>query len=141
MQLKSLHSDLQSVKCYTFSHNRITVAIKWQVVWFARGSDRSDADLGLGRVFDLDADRVTVLGQATLTVCRQGASTGFTSGATVSIDELRAIVYWSADTDEMDGTEGSRAMLRRMVTRLAELADTLRERLTTVEDPAINDRT
>ena len=134
-------------------------------------------------VFDLDADTVTVLGRGALTVRRQAVSTVFTSGATVPIDELRAIaaggeptpgpsnaqrstattpcpapslraeaerlqdvfttglrsrdvhaavtaileleqaiVDWSADTEEMDGTEGPRAMLRRMVTRLAELA-------------------
>jgi hypothetical protein len=130
-------------------------------------------------VFDLDADTVTVLGRAALTVRRQAVSTVFASGATVTIDELRAIaagggptpglsnaqrcaagtpslraeaerledvfdtglrsrdvnaavtavleleqaiVDWSADTEEMDGTEGPRAVLRRMVTRLAELA-------------------
>jgi hypothetical protein len=134
-------------------------------------------------LFDVDAGTVTVLGRAALTVRRQGVSTVFPSGATVSIDELRAIaaggrptvgsatatapateapgltpslraeadrleqafntglrardvstavtaileleqaiVDWSADTEEMDGTEAPRAMLRRMVTRLAELA-------------------
>lgn len=135
-------------------------------------------------VFDLDADTVTVLGRAALTVRRQAISTVFPSGVTVPIDELRAIaaggratiafstaqspaaetvadpppslraeadrlecvfdtalrkrdvtaavtaileleqaiVDWSADTEEMDGIERPRAMLRRMVTRLAELA-------------------
>jgi hypothetical protein len=133
-------------------------------------------------VFDLDTDTVTVLGRAALTIRRQAVSTVFASGATVAIDELRAIaaggssarrpqniqlstaeapptpslraeaerlehvfdtglrardvnaavtavleleqaiVDWSADTEEMDGTEGPRGMLRRMVTRLAELA-------------------
>jgi hypothetical protein len=134
-------------------------------------------------LFDLDADTVTVLGRATLTIRRHGVSTVFASGATVAIDELReiaaggrptielpcprsptadmtdpspslraeaerlervfdtglrnrdvtaavtavleleqAIVDWSADTEEMDGIERPRAMLRRMVTRLAELA-------------------
>ncbi|MGH3780409.1 MAG: CysS/YqeB C-terminal domain-containing protein [Pseudonocardiaceae bacterium] len=134
-------------------------------------------------LFDLDADTVTVLGRATLTVRRQAVSTVFASGTTMAIDELRAIaaggrptiefpsarspavdtadpapslraeaerlelvfdtglrsrevnaavtavleleqaiVDWSADTEEMDGTEVPRAMLRRMVTRLAELA-------------------
>jgi hypothetical protein len=134
-------------------------------------------------LFDVDAGTVTVLGRSTLTVRRQGVSTVFPSGSTVSIDELRAIaaggspavslatgpspgteapgltpslraeadrleqvfdtglqardvsaavtaileleqaiVDWSADTEEMDGTEAPRAMLRRMVTRLAELA-------------------
>ncbi|MGB8997370.1 MAG: hypothetical protein WCC65_18950 [Pseudonocardiaceae bacterium] len=134
-------------------------------------------------LFDLDADTVTVLGRATLTVRRKAVSTVFASGTTVALDELReiaaggaptcassaapppptadaapapslraeaerlkhvfdtglrirdvnaavtavleleqAIVDWSADTEEMDGTEGPRAMLRRMVTRLAELA-------------------
>jgi hypothetical protein len=134
-------------------------------------------------VFDLDTDTVTVLGRATLTVRRQAVDTVFPSGATVAIDELRAIaagdrptiefpsarsstadttdptpslraeaeqlervfnaglrsgdvnaavtavleleqaiVDWSADTEEMDGTDRPRAMLRRMVTRLAELA-------------------
>ncbi|MGH3606071.1 MAG: CysS/YqeB C-terminal domain-containing protein [Pseudonocardiaceae bacterium] len=134
-------------------------------------------------LFDLDADTVTVLGRATLTVRRRAVSTVFMSGVTVAIDELReiatgsgstrrsantqpatveatsptpslraeaerleyvfdtglrardvnaaitavleleqAIVDWSADTEEMDGAEGPRAMLRRMVTRLAELA-------------------
>jgi hypothetical protein len=134
-------------------------------------------------LFDLDADTVTVLGRATLTIRRHGESTVFPSGATVAIDELReiaaggrptielpcprsptadmtdpspslraeaerlervfdtglrnrdvtaavtavleleqAIVDWSADTEEMDGIERPRAMLRRMVTRLAELA-------------------
>jgi cyanophycinase-like exopeptidase len=42
-------------------------------------------------VFDLDADTVTVLGRATLTVRRQGVSTVFATGSTVAIDELRAI--------------------------------------------------
>jgi hypothetical protein len=135
-------------------------------------------------VFDLDADTVTVLGRAALTMRRQAISTVFPSGVTVPIDELRAIaaggrptiafstaqlpatdtvadpppslraeadrlecvfdtalrkrdvtaavtaileleqaiVDWSADTEEMDGIERPRAMLRRMVTRLAELA-------------------
>jgi hypothetical protein len=134
-------------------------------------------------LFDLDEDTARVLGRATLTLRRQGVSTVFTSGATVAIEELRAvagggrparslasaqpsttgttrpapslraeaerleaifdnalkardvtaavtavleleqaIVDWSADTEEMDGTEAPRAMLRRMVTRLAELA-------------------
>lgn len=134
-------------------------------------------------LFDLDEDTVTVLGRAALTLRRQGVNTVFPSGATVSIEELRAvaagsgaarssasalpsagetthstpslraeaerlegifdnglaardvnaavtavlqleqaIVDWSADTEEMDGTEGPRAMLRQMVTRLALLA-------------------
>lgn len=133
-------------------------------------------------LFDLEADTVTVLGRAALTVRRQAVSTVFPSGATVAIDELRviaagggpaagspsaqspvagavvtpslraaadrleqvfdtglrtrdisaavtavleleqAIVDWSADTEEEDGTEAPRAMLRRMVTRLGELA-------------------
>ena len=134
-------------------------------------------------LFDLDADTVTVLGRATLTIRRQGESTTFGSGTTVAIDDLRAIatgtglargpaslpppateitgpapslraeadrlarvfnsglrtrdvtaavtavleleqaiVDWSADTEEMDGIEAPRAMLRQMVTRLAELA-------------------
>lgn len=134
-------------------------------------------------LFDLDEDTARVLGRAALTLRRQGVSTVFASGATVAIEELRAvaaggrperssvsaqpsatettrstpslraeaerleaifdnglrardvnaavtavleleqaIVDWSADTEEMDGTEAPRAMLRRMVTRLAELA-------------------
>jgi hypothetical protein len=44
------------------------------------------------------------------------------SAATAILELEQAIVDWSADTEEMDGTEGPRAMLRRMVTRLAELA-------------------
>ncbi len=45
------------------------------------------------------------------------------SAAVTAILELeQAIVDWSADTEEMDGTEVPRALLRRMVTRLAELA-------------------
>ncbi|HKR50876.1 MAG TPA: hypothetical protein VJT72_15090, partial [Pseudonocardiaceae bacterium] len=112
------------------------------------------------------------------TVRRQGVSTVFPSGATLAIDELRAIaaggglprgqpstaestatpslraaadqlaqifdtevlagdlsaavtavleleqaiIDWAADTEEEDGTDGPRAMLRRMVTRLGELA-------------------
>ncbi len=134
-------------------------------------------------LFDLEADTVTVLGRGALTVRRQGVSTVFPSGATIAIDELRAIaagggptvgspsarssaaeatdltpslraeadrleqvfdtglrardvraavtavleleqaiVDWSADTEEEDSTEAPRAMLRRMVTRLGELA-------------------
>ena len=141
-------------------------------------------------LFDLEADTVTVLGRAAVTVRRQGMSMVFPAGSTVAIDELRAvaagtggdaaivspstrvssaeathltpthltpslraeadrlerafdtslqardvhaavtavleleqaIVDWSADTEEMDGTDRPRAMLRRMVTRLAELA-------------------
>jgi cyanophycinase-like exopeptidase len=41
--------------------------------------------------FDLDADPVTVLGRAALTVGRQGMSTAFASGATLAIDEPRTI--------------------------------------------------
>jgi hypothetical protein len=45
------------------------------------------------------------------------------SAAVTAVLELeQAIVDWSADTEEMDGTEGPRALLRRMVTRLAEFA-------------------
>ncbi|MDQ4032129.1 MAG: hypothetical protein M3332_07640 [Actinomycetota bacterium] len=45
------------------------------------------------------------------------------SAAVTAVLELeQAIVDWSADTEEMDGVEGPRALLRRMVTRLAELA-------------------
>jgi hypothetical protein len=45
------------------------------------------------------------------------------NAAVTAVLELeQAIVDWSADTEEMDGTEGPRGMLRRMVTRLAELA-------------------
>ncbi|HEX2262718.1 MAG TPA: hypothetical protein VHH52_03005 [Pseudonocardiaceae bacterium] len=42
--------------------------------------------------------------------------------ATAVLELEQAIVDWSADTEEMDGVEGPRALLRRMVTRLAELA-------------------
>ncbi len=45
------------------------------------------------------------------------------NAAVTAVLELeQAIVDWSADTEEMDGIEEPRAMLRRMVTRLAELA-------------------
>ncbi len=45
------------------------------------------------------------------------------NAAVTAVLELeQAIVDWSADTEEMDGVEGPRAMLRQMVTRLAELA-------------------
>jgi hypothetical protein len=45
------------------------------------------------------------------------------SAAVTAVLELeQAIVDWSADTEEMDGVEGPRAMLRQMVTRMAELA-------------------
>jgi hypothetical protein len=45
------------------------------------------------------------------------------NAAVTAVLELeQAIVDWSADTEEMDGTDGPRALLRRMVTRLAELA-------------------
>jgi cyanophycinase-like exopeptidase len=159
-------------------------------------------------VFDLDADRVEVLGRGGLTLRHQGVSTVFPAGCTVPIDQLRtpatvatpvttgaptsdgnpaaaaapngpgtpasvpgdpqasgcspagpvpslraeaerlekafeaglrardiaaaatavleleqAIVDWSADTEEEDSVEGPRALLRRMVTRLAELAE------------------
>ena len=42
-------------------------------------------------VFDFDADTVTVLGRANLTLRRQAVSTVFASGMTVAIDELRAV--------------------------------------------------
>jgi cyanophycinase-like exopeptidase len=45
-----------------------------------------------------------------------------TVAVTAVLELEQAIVDWSADTEEMDGTEGPRGMLRRMVTRLAELA-------------------
>ncbi|MGI9062326.1 MAG: hypothetical protein ACR2FQ_00690 [Pseudonocardiaceae bacterium] len=133
-------------------------------------------------VFDLDADTLSVAGRGVVTVRRQGASTIFSAGSTVAIDELRAaaagsgggvvpsadpsgepssvdppslraeaqrlertfdasvrsrdvpaavtavleleqaIVDWSADTEEEDGSDEPRTMLRRMVTRLGELA-------------------
>jgi cysteinyl-tRNA synthetase len=44
------------------------------------------------------------------------------AAATAVLELEQAIVDWSADTEEMDGVEGPRALLRRMVTRLAELA-------------------
>ncbi|MGH3768342.1 MAG: CysS/YqeB C-terminal domain-containing protein [Pseudonocardiaceae bacterium] len=45
------------------------------------------------------------------------------NAAVTAVLELeQAIVDWSADTEEMDGTEVPRAILRRMVTKLAELA-------------------
>jgi hypothetical protein len=45
------------------------------------------------------------------------------NAAVTAVLELeQAIVDWSADTEEMDGIEEPRATLRRMVTRLAELA-------------------
>lgn len=45
--------------------------------------------------------------------------------ATTALLELeQAIVDWSADTEEGDGTDQPRALLRRMVTRLGELAVT-----------------
>jgi cyanophycinase-like exopeptidase len=46
------------------------------------------------------------------------------AAVTAVLELEQAIVDWSADTEEMDGIEGPRAMLRRMVTRLAELAVT-----------------
>lgn len=45
-----------------------------------------------------------------------------TAAVTAILELEQAIVDWSADTEEMDGIERPRAMLRRMVTRLAELA-------------------
>lgn len=44
------------------------------------------------------------------------------TAVTAILDLEQAIVDWSADTEEMDGTEGPRGLLRQMVTRLAELA-------------------
>jgi len=44
------------------------------------------------------------------------------AAVTAALELEQAIVDWSADTEEMDGIEEPRAMLRRMVTRLAELA-------------------
>jgi cyanophycinase-like exopeptidase len=45
------------------------------------------------------------------------------NAAVTAVLELeQAIVDWAADTEEMDGIEGPRAMLRQMVTGLAELA-------------------
>lgn len=44
------------------------------------------------------------------------------AAVTAVLELEQAIVDWSADTEEMDGTEGPRGLLRRMVTRLAELA-------------------
>ncbi|HEX8761060.1 MAG TPA: hypothetical protein VF734_14050, partial [Pseudonocardiaceae bacterium] len=52
-----------------------------------------------------------------------GLRTRDVSAAVTAVLELeQAIVDWSADTEEMDGVEEPRDMLRRMVTRLAELA-------------------
>ncbi len=44
------------------------------------------------------------------------------AAVTAVLELEQAIVDWSADTEEMDGTEGPRGMLRGMVMRLAELA-------------------
>jgi cysteinyl-tRNA synthetase len=44
------------------------------------------------------------------------------AAVTALLELEQTIVDWSADTEEMDGTEEPRAVLRRMVTRLAELA-------------------
>lgn len=44
------------------------------------------------------------------------------AAATAALELEQAIVDWSADTEEMDSAEGPRAVLRQMVTRLAELA-------------------
>lgn len=45
------------------------------------------------------------------------------NAAVTAILELeQAIVDWAADTEEMDGPEGPRALLRQMITKLAELA-------------------
>ena len=44
------------------------------------------------------------------------------AAATATLELEQAIVDWSADTEEMDSAEGPRAVLRQMVTRLAELA-------------------
>ena len=44
-----------------------------------------------------------------------------TAAVTAVLELERAIVDWSADAEEMDGVERPRAMLRRMVTRLAGL--------------------
>lgn len=53
----------------------------------------------------------------------RGLTSRDVNAAVTAVLELeQAIVDWSADTEEMDGTEGPRAILRRMVTRLAELA-------------------
>lgn len=45
------------------------------------------------------------------------------AAATAALELEQAIVDWSADTEETDDVEGPRALLRRMVTRLAELAE------------------
>jgi hypothetical protein len=44
------------------------------------------------------------------------------AAVTAVLELEQAIVDWSADTEETDSAEGPRAVLRRMVTRLAELA-------------------
>ncbi|MGH3752425.1 MAG: CysS/YqeB C-terminal domain-containing protein [Pseudonocardiaceae bacterium] len=44
------------------------------------------------------------------------------AAVTAALELEQAIVDWSADTEEEDGTEAPRAMLRRMVTRLGDLA-------------------
>jgi hypothetical protein len=46
------------------------------------------------------------------------------AAVTAVLEPEQTIVDWSADTEEIDGTGGPRAMLRRMVTRLAQLAVT-----------------
>ncbi|MGH3594013.1 MAG: hypothetical protein ACRDRF_23705, partial [Pseudonocardiaceae bacterium] len=56
-------------------------------------------------LFDLDADTVTVLGRATLTVRRRAVSTVFMSGVTVAIDELREIATGSGSTRRSANTQ------------------------------------
>jgi len=100
-------------------------------------------------LFDLDADTVTVLGRATLTVRRQAVDTVFPSGATVAIDELRAIAAGdrptiefpsarSSTADTTDPTPSLRAEAeRRNIAGAATLdARSLAERSTSDEDAA-----
>ena len=79
-------------------------------------------------LFDLDAGTATVLGRATLTVRRQGVSTVFRSGATVPIDDLRAIATGGkpAARVESSATEatGLTPSLRAEADRLEQVFDT-----------------
>ncbi|MGH3831139.1 MAG: CysS/YqeB C-terminal domain-containing protein [Pseudonocardiaceae bacterium] len=78
-------------------------------------------------VFDLDTDTVSVLGRGALTIRRQAVSTLFASGATVPIDELRAIAAGGGPTPAPSGARRDAVEVPRETPSLRAAAQRLAE--------------
>ncbi|MGH3837984.1 MAG: CysS/YqeB C-terminal domain-containing protein [Pseudonocardiaceae bacterium] len=80
------------------------------------GAQQSAAEVTLTPSLRAEADRLEQVFDTGLQARDLGAA------VTAVLELEQAIVDWSADTEEEDGAAAPRAMLRRMVTRMGELA-------------------